>query len=265
MPHDDPAQGDPTQAEAGEDRLYRDPRLAQFYDLENGWGPDFDYCRDLANSATSVLDLGCGTGELSAGLAAQTTQDRIVFGVDPAEAMLDVARQRPGGSLVTWVQADARSLRLDRKFDLVVLTGHAFQVFLTDADQRAVLSTIAAHLAASGRFIFDTRNPVAEAWLTWTPEHSRRHIKAPGIGDVEAWTDASHDATTGIVGYQTHYQPADGGQSLSASSSIRFTSRKQLETMLDDTGLVVDGWLGDWSGTPWEHSSPEIIPNGRLR
>jgi len=37
--------------------------------------------------------------------------------------------------------------RLGRRFDLVVLTGHAFQVFLTDDDQRAVLSTIAEHLA----------------------------------------------------------------------------------------------------------------------
>jgi hypothetical protein len=29
----------------GGDRLYDDPDLAQFYDLENGWAADLDYCR----------------------------------------------------------------------------------------------------------------------------------------------------------------------------------------------------------------------------
>ena len=49
-----------------EDRLYSDGDLAQFYDLDNGWGPDLGYCAKLAKDAGSVLDLGCGTGALLA-------------------------------------------------------------------------------------------------------------------------------------------------------------------------------------------------------
>src|SRR5262245_41523617 len=113
----------------GEDRLYDDPDLAQFYDLENGWAADLDHCRDLARGCSSVLDLGCGTGLFAAALARE--QDAEVVGVDPAAAMLDVAPARPGGERVRWVQGDARSIRLERRFDLVVLTGHAFQVFLS--------------------------------------------------------------------------------------------------------------------------------------
>ena len=45
-----------------EDRLYSDGDLAQFYDLDNGWGPDLSYCGKLAKDAGSVLNLGCGTG-----------------------------------------------------------------------------------------------------------------------------------------------------------------------------------------------------------
>ena len=141
------------------DDLYNDPGLAQFYDLENGWGLDFDYCLQLADEARAVLDLGCGTGQLAASLA----DGRTVVGVDPAAAMLDIARHRHGGRKVTWVEADARRVRLDRRFDLVLLTGHAYQVFLSDEDQQAVLSTIAEHLAPGGRFVFDTRNPAARA------------------------------------------------------------------------------------------------------
>ena len=178
-----------------EDRLYDDPELVQFYDLENAWGADFDLCAELAAEARSVLDLGCGTGRLAASLA----ETCAVTAVDPAAAMLAVARQRPGGDRVNWVEADARDLRLGRRFDLIMLTGHAFQVFLTPADQAAVLRTIARHLNPRGRFIFDSRNPAAAAWRSWGPEESRRKIHHPTLGPVEAWNDAVRNAEGGIV------------------------------------------------------------------
>jgi SAM-dependent methyltransferase len=244
-----------------DDRLYSDPELALFYDLENRWGPDLDYCLKFAADARSVLDLGCGTGLLAASLG----KERDVCGVDPAAAMLDIARGRPGGRDVTWVQADARNLRLDRQFDLVLLTGHAFQVFLTESDQRAVLSTIARHLEPGGRFLFDTRNPAAEAWRRWTPELSRRRLGAPGLGPVEAWTDASHDPVTGIVTYRTHYRILETGEQRMASSRIRFTGHEMLSTTIEDAGLQVEEWLGDWNGAAFTAASPEIIPSGRRR
>ena len=245
--------------EATEDRLYRDPELARFYDLENRWGPDLDYCLRLATDARSVLDLGCGTGQLAATLA----DGRRVVGVDPATAMLDIARSRPGGERATWVEADARSVRLGCRFDLVLLTGHAFQVFLRKGDQRAVLSTIAAHLEPGGRFVFDTRNPAAEAWRGWTPARSRRSFEHPGLGPVEAWNDAVHDAATGVVTYQTHYRIEESGRHFSAASKIRFTAREPLAAMLDDMSLQVDEWLGDWRGGAFEPTSRDIIPLGR--
>lgn len=246
--------------EPQEDKLYQDPELAQFYDLENGWADDFEYCLQLADSARSVLDLGCGTGQLAARLA----EGRGVVGVDPAAAMLEVARQRPGGEAVTWVQADARSLRLGQRFDLVVLTGHAFQVFLTQEDQRAVLATIARHLAPGGRFIFDSRNPAIEAWRDWTPEATRRKLEHPALGSIEAWSDVAQDAATGIVTYQTHYRVLASGKCHSASSKIRFSGQEQIAALLAEAGLEVDEWLGDWQGGPWTPTASEIIPLGRL-
>lgn len=242
------------------DKLYHDPALARFYDLENRWGADLDYCLHLADGARSVLDLGCGTGQLAARLA----DCRTVVGVDPAAAMLDIARCRPGGQRVAWVEADARDVRLGRRFDLVLLTGHAFQVFLADEDQRAVLSTIAAHLAPGGRFIFDTRNPAAQAWRDWTPGQSRRKFEHPGLGTVEAWNDIVQDAATGIVTYQTHYRVLAGERHYSAASRIQFTTQEKLAAMLDRAGLAVDEWLGDWTGGAREPASREIIPVGRL-
>jgi SAM-dependent methyltransferase len=243
-----------------EDLLYDDPELVQFYDLENTWAADFDFCKHLASEARSVLDLGCGTGQLAAALA----EGRDVVGVDPAGAMLELARRRAGGHKVEWIEADARDLRLGRRFDLILLTGHAFQVFLTPEDQAAALRTIALHLSPHGRFVFDSRNPAAAAWRRWTPEPSRRRLNHPTFGRVEAWNDASHDAATGIVTYETHYRIVESGRHLAATSRIRFTPQEELEDLIRDAGLHATRWLGDWQGTAWTPTSREIIPLGGL-
>jgi SAM-dependent methyltransferase len=242
------------------DGLYRDPALAEFYDLDNGWGEDLDYCLALARGAGSALDLGCGTGRLAAAIARKTGAE--VVGADPAAAMLDLARARPGGG-VHWVEADARGLDLGRRFDLVVLTGHAFHVFLTPADRAAALAAIARHLAPAGRFVFDSRAPERAEWREWTPDLSLRALPHPRRGAVAAWNEAWEEPG-GIVAYATHYRIEATGEVLSGWSRIAFPPRAELAAALAAAGLAVDRWLGDWRGTPWTAAAPEIIPIGRL-
>lgn len=243
-----------------DDRLFDDAHLADFYDLENGWGTDLEYCKGLAKNAGSVLDLGCGTGELAIAIA----DGRRVVGVDPAAAMLDIARAKPGADKARFIEGDARTIRLGETFDLVVMTGHAFQVFLTEEDQRAVLATIAAHLAPGGRFVFDSRNPDMREWLQWVPAESERTLQHDRHGRVKAWNDVRHDPKTGIVAYETHYVVETTGRQLSAESKILFTSKNRIAAMLGDCGLSVDRWLGDWQGGVWHENSNEIIPLGRF-
>ena len=244
-----------------DDPLYRDPGLASFYDLENGWADDTAYCARLAEGARSVLDLGCGTGLLAAHLAAAGHE---ATGVDPAGAMLDIARAREGGDRATFIEADARTVRLGRKFDLIVLTGHAYQVFLSDEDQKAVLATIALHLAPRGRFIFDSRNPAVREWLEWQADNSVRDIDHPQHGTVRAWNTAVFEESSGIVTYETHYVAEDSGIRRVAASRIRFTEKDRLAALIAGAGLAVHQWLGDWRGAPATPSSPEFIPIGGL-
>ncbi|MDY0872397.1 class I SAM-dependent methyltransferase [Dongia rigui] len=248
------------------DALYHDPRLADFYDLDNGWYDDTRTCLKLSEGAASVLDLGCGTGLLASAIAKEfaiAQSGARVTGVDPAPAMLDIARRRDGGTAVTWVEGDGRSVRLNERFDFILMTGHAFQCLLTDADQLALLKTIAAHLTPTGRFIFDSRNPKGREWLEWNPKASHRFVTHPKHGQVESWNDYTYDEPTGVVTYGTYYRLGNGDL-LAAKSKIRFGSQENLARLIAEAGLAVDRWMGDWLGADYTPASKEIIPLGRL-
>jgi SAM-dependent methyltransferase len=243
-----------------QERQYHDPDLAQFYDWDCPWTPDFDWFAALVVGAGSVLDLGCGTGIFTAALA---KRGAVAVGVDPAAAMLDIARSREGGSLVTWVKADARQLDLGRRFDAVVMTGHAFQTFLTRADRAAVLAVIARHLAPKGQFFFDSRNPEARAWAEWTPALTHQRRPHPQFGMVARWNDVRPGAGPDLVAYETHYVLQDGRQ-FSAVSQIVFPAFAELSDLIADAGLRVDHWHGDALGGPLRTGCPDFIPFGSL-
>ena len=149
------------------DHLFTEPALAELYDR---WAParqrgDFGFYLPLVMSAASVLDIGCGTGELLR-VARQAGHTGWLCGLDPAPAMLAVARRQPD---VEWVLGDAASAAWRQAFDLVVMTGHAFQVLVSDDEVRAALAAVRVALAPGGRFAFETRNPAARAWEDWVP------------------------------------------------------------------------------------------------
>jgi SAM-dependent methyltransferase len=206
------------------DGLYQDPALSAFYDWDNPWPADFDWFLTLVDGAGSVLDLGCGTGIFSVALAWRGAD---VVGVDPAAAMLGIARARLGGDRVTWVEAGAQGLDLRRRFDAVVMTGHAFQTLLTLEDRASLLTVTARHLAPRGRFFFDSRNPEAREWESWTWEATREVRLHPEFGMVERWNEAEETEVPGLIEYQTHYLLQDG-RHLQARSRIAFPGLDEL-------------------------------------
>ncbi|MEM8861665.1 MAG: class I SAM-dependent methyltransferase, partial [Chloroflexota bacterium] len=139
------------------DLHYVEPRLVQLYDTDNPLGIDSDFYLQLADEldAKLICDLGCGTGLLTRKLA---TDNRQVFGIDPASEMLDFAKQQTDADRVTWIKGDASSLAL-HNVDLTIMTGNVAQVFLDDEDWQFTLSQISKATKPGGTLAFESRNP----------------------------------------------------------------------------------------------------------
>jgi len=237
--------------------VFEDEFFASLYDILNPWSvSDEFYVEQAVASGGPVLDLGCGTGTLACSLAAKNLS---VTGVDPAEAMLRIARSRVDGDKVSWIRSDGQSLRLAQRFKLIFMTGHAFQTLLTDGDAVALLRTAAHHLGAEGRFVFETRNPAAQAWLSWTPECSRRTVQSSSCGRVLCFYDAQAGPGTGIVTIGEHFHLLDEGVQRVGRNRIRFVDPEHLANLLAQAGLVAIDWYGGWDRKPFCLTSEEII------
>jgi hypothetical protein len=67
------------------------------------------------------------------------------------------------------------------------------------------------------------------------------------------------------VTYVTHYKLMASERLYSSQSKIAFPSQERLSAQIGAAGLVVQQWLGDWLGSPYCSTSPEIIPIGTPR
>lgn len=242
------------------DRQFADARLAELYDLFCPFQPrgDLGFYLPLVMSARAVLDVGCGTGVLLH-RARQAGHTGRLCGLDPAIGMLAQARRR---SDIEWVLGDLVSVGWDREFDLVVMSGHAFQVFVEDDDLRAALVAIRRALTVNGRFAFETRNPLVRGWEQWTPANPVEVTDACGAV-VRSETEVETPVEGDLVRFTTTFtSPSWDGPQVSRST-LRFLVAESLLSFLSAAGLAIEEQFGDWNRSALTDTSPEIITIAR--
>jgi hypothetical protein len=145
----------------------------------------------------------------------------------------------------------------------MLMTGHAFQVFIENDELRASLAAVHAALGERGRFAFESRNPLVREWERWTPQPA-----------VEV-TDASGAA----IGMEQRVEAVEGDRlsfTLTSSSAawseprvsrsvLRFLDAATLASFLAAAGFAIEEQFGDWDGQPFAATSREIITIARRR
>ena len=242
------------------ERQFTEDRLAALYD--RFYPPerraDFAFYLPLVLSARAVLDVGCGTGALLR-LAREAGHPGRLCGLDPASGMLNQARRRPD---IEWVHGDLSTVGWEREFDLVVMTGHAFQEYVEDDEIRAALAAIRAALTDGGRFAFETRNPRDRAWERWATEYSGEVTDATGA-PVRCAYLVELPVEGGVVRSVSTFTSPGWDRPEVSRGALRFLDAAALSSFLAGAGLAIEAQYGDWTRRPLTATSPEIITIAR--
>lgn len=136
-------------------KVQMEDSIAEIFDAEFGEYDSFIQLYLDFIDGTRVLDLSCGTGRTVIPLGQQGLE---CVGLDSSRTLLEYASKKAGSLPISFVLADMRQFELHRKFDLILLTGHAFQSFATPHEQQRMLTCVQRHLREEGLFIFQVQN-----------------------------------------------------------------------------------------------------------
>ncbi len=176
---------------------------------------------EVIGPGTSVLDLGCGPGRIAGPLAALGHR---VVGVDDGPAMIDAL---PPG--IEGVVADARTVRLGRRFGAVLLASH---LVAAPDDGPAFVATAAAHVVSGGLVVGETYPP------GWDPASAVGHEQRLGDARIEL-TRAVVDGD--LLDAEVRYGVDD--QIWHQSFRARLLDEPALRDLLEAEGLAFAGWL----------------------
>lgn len=174
---------------------FSDPRLVAIYDTVNPIGEYKTFYLELAaklagdRGTLSIIDLGCGSGQLTCELA---KQGHHLVGVEPSDAMLGLARKRATNELAEPLAADSTRTSQSRSIspvkwlhggaqnlgafeaDLAIMTGHVAQFFLEDESWQQALRSIHGALKPGGHLAFECRNPLVQPFLRASRQMAQR-------------------------------------------------------------------------------------------
>lgn len=214
--------------------------LADVYDLIFGSrGKDYDgeaaeVVRQVTKrlpGATSLLDVGCGTG-------AHLVRFREVFeqveGVEPSPAMRRLAELKLPS--VPIHAADVRELCLDREFDAVSCMFGPIGYMADEQQLRAALGRMAAHLAPEGVLVLDP-------W--WFPENFIDGYVMAEVAHEEGRSVArvSHSARTGSsMRITAKYLVGEPGgiREFCTDDTLRLFREDQYADAFTNAGLTVE-------------------------
>ena len=206
-----------------------------------------------------VLDLGCGTGQISLRLA---EAGHTVTGVEPALASLDVARAKPGAERVTWIHGLAADAPSD-VFDVALMTNHVAQFLAGNSEWQSALRNLHRALKPGGRLIFDTRDPASRAWETWSPD-DQTTLTLPDGMTVLNWTEVT-DVTGECVSFTQHYLFLGLEEEYLSHSTLRFRPEQSIRQSLQAAGFEIEAIYGGWQRESIGQGDGEFIVFARAK
>lgn len=242
------------------------PYPARFYAaVHRGTPGDLEHYERACQTASSVLELGCGYGRVLASLA---SSGRVVVGVDREPDLLAMAAARVAAlppaarAGVTLVEGDMRRVDLGRRFDRVLLPFGGLYCMLDEADLHAALTTVARHLAPGGRVGLDVYRADEfhhEAEPEDVPDDAHTplgRVQVDGV-DYEVLERSAWDkARQRIDASYLHVDEA--GHAVHGTIAQRYLLEDQLRAALARAGLALTGLRRGFTDDP-DEDAPMVV------
>jgi len=266
-----PDRVDPWEDRVGTEAHYRD---ASHYDhTYRRRRADVRFYGDMVEErgARSVLELGAGTGRVTAEMA---TRGASVLAVEPVREMLARARERfsrlPADTRgrIAIERGDARTLRLDRRFPLVVAPFNVFMHLYSRRDWERALAAARRHLTTRGRLVFDVRMPdPAELARDPTRNYKGRPVRHPADGRRYLYAETfEYDPVTQVQLVTMIFRdPDDASRFFISPLSQRHVFPAELEALLRYNGFTMEHRYGDFDRSPPSETSETQIVVARPR
>lgn len=238
------------------DDFYRQPEL---YDLEySGLTEDLDHYRRLARGASSVLELGAGSGRVTVPMAETGTP---VVAVDLSAPMLEKLQRRVDetGLDIDVVQGDFTSLDLGRRFDLVVLPFNAVHHLYEPEQVLQMFATVRRHLNPEGRFGLDLLVPDPD-FFARSPDgvYEERIDTDPAGGRMRSWENGFYDEIAQINHVRYHFKRSNG-ELQTVQMPMRMYYPQEFLFLVRQAGFGLLQCDGDFSGTPLKRGASKMV------
>lgn len=219
-----------------------------YYDLSIEDRGDLPFWESMARrwSARRILELGCGTGRVTAVLSAHAN----TTAVDVLIEMLHRAHRRVPAARV--VAADLREIAFTATFDLVILADDPIAHLTSSAERMAALQRIAAHLDPQGRLVLEgLYRPQGKE-----PRSPARAILRDGVQQFtvsETWTHAEGRGLWNAV-----YRYDTGSAVTEVSALLRAWEPEEIGR-LPELGLEVESVWGDFDERPFSRDAARVL------
>ncbi len=145
-----------------QDYFYENYRMADFYDDYYGRNTgDIEFWVENCKDATDILEIACGTGRITFPII---ESGKTVHALDYSQEMLNILEEKAeekgiGKDKLKIYCQDMRDIKIDKKFDVILITSNSVNHLETTEDFEKMLECTHSLLKEKGKLIFDALKP----------------------------------------------------------------------------------------------------------
>jgi len=238
--------------------------IADLYDIYVPVTFDIDFFVQEAKKASGeVLELMSGTGRVSIPLIEAGVRLTCMDISAESNAILE-NKLRQMGLHADVYQMNVCDLKLEKKFEMIIIPFHSFAHITSPDDQRRAIARIQEHLPPDGTFICTLGNPNVRRKAVDSQLRLYRTYPLPDHGSLLLWgVENFNDDDDQIVEALQFYEEY-GAKGVLISKRLlelhfRLTQKDEFEELVRTAGFKIKAFYGDYAYSEFNDNSPFMI------